>query len=234
MEARSKSNLLCYCLLIVIIIIVHYIIVANPDLAMLPGQREMFSWPAIGTIGSLGFLGVVLLNLTGLKGLWPADVGIKQKVIFPVTIGLLLGTILSVSDLLTGYSALEATKMGVESMNTAFPYSIAQYLGGAVEVSILFYFILIPIAVFIVSTKLLKGKSEGVVFWSIGIPAALLEPFPVIMKIGQPDSLPIPMLASTVISNLLAVWFIRKYGFISAIFLRIGIYIIWHILYPFI
>jgi hypothetical protein len=232
MEGRSKNNLFSYCVLIVILIIVHFIIVSNPDLAMQPGQRQFFMWPAIGTIGSLGFLGVFLLNFTGLKGLWPADVGIKQKVIFPVIIGLLLGAITSVTDLLTKYSAIQAASRGVESIHTAFPYSIAQYLGGAIEVSILFYFILIPIVVFLVSTKLLKGKAEGVVFWSIGVPVALLEPFPAINHIAQFGTIAIPSFAIMITFNLLAVWFIRKYGFISAIFLRSGCYLIWHILFP--
>ena len=233
MEIQRKKNLICYCILIAAVIIVHYIIVLNPDISMQPGQRAIFSWPAIGVLGSLGLLSVILLNLTKLKGLWDTNVGIKQKLIYPMIIGFLFGTILVAYDIITGLSALDTANMGVESLNVAFPYSIPFYFGGAVIINILYYLILIPIVVFIVSTKLLRGKSEGIVFWTIGIMVALIEPLtnPGLNYITQHGAIGIPVIFFVLLINVLSIWFIRKYGFISAIFLRIGHYTVWHILY---
>ncbi|MFC1494784.1 hypothetical protein ACFL6W_05855 [Thermodesulfobacteriota bacterium] len=233
MEIQSKKNLISYCVLVGVVIIVHYVIVLNPDISMQPGQRAIFSWPAIGFLGSLGLLSVILLNLTKLKGLWDTDVSIEQKLIYPLIIGLLSGSIQVVYDLITGLSALDAANMGVESLNVVFPYSVPFYFGGAIITNILYYLILIPIVVFLFSTKLLKGKSEGIVFWSIGILVALIEPLtnPGINYITQHGAIGIPVLLFVLFFNLLSVWFIRKYGFISAIFLRIGGYTVWHILY---
>ena len=235
MEIQRKKNLISYCVLVGVVIIVHYVIVLNPDISMQPGQRAIFSWPAIGVLGSLGLLSVILLNLTKLKGLWDTDVSIKQKLIYPLIIGLLSGSIQVVYDRITGLSALDAANMGVESLNVAFPYSVPFYFGGAIITNILYYLILIPIVVFLVSTKLLKGKSEDIVFWSIGILVALIEPLtnPGINYITQHGAIGIPVLLFVLFVNLLSVWFIRKYGFISAIFLRIGGYTVWHILYGF-
>lgn len=234
MENQSKYNLFCYFTLIVILIIVHYVIVLNPDVEMLQSQRAMWSWAAIGCIGFLGFVGVVLLNFTGIKGLWDTDVEIKQKVLYPFLIGLPLGIIFSVYDHLTGVTALVSASAGVESIHTPFPYSIAHYLAGAIFTNIIYYLILIPIVVFLVSTKLLKGKGEGIVFWSIGIPLSLVEPLtnPGINVLTQLGVISFPILIFSLFFNLLSVWLIRKYGFISAIILRIGFYTVYHILYP--
>jgi hypothetical protein len=233
MENQSKKNFICYFVLIGIVIVVHYVIILNPDVSMLPGQRAIFSWPAIGILGSLGLLSVFLLNFTKLKGLWDANVGIKQKLIYPLIIGLLFGAIQVVYDLITGLNAIDAASMGVESLNVVFPYSIPFYFGGAVITNIIYYLILIPIVVFIFSTKLLKGKAEDKVFWSIGILVALIEPLtnPGINYITQHGALGIPVILFVLLFNLLSIWFIRKYGFISAIFLRVGDYLVWHILY---
>lgn len=233
MELQSKKNFYCYCILVVILIIVHYVIVLNPNISMQPGQRAIFSWPAIGILSSLGLLSVILLNLTKLKGLWDTNVGIKHKLIYPLIIGLLLGAVQVAYDTITGLSALDAANMGVESLNVAFPYSIPFYFGGAIITNILYYLILIPIVVFIVSAKLLNGKSEGVVFWTIGIIVALIEPLtnPGLNYITQHGAIGIPIIFFVLFINILSIWFIRKYGFISAIFLRIGHYTIWHILY---
>lgn len=233
METQSKKNLFCYFVLIGIVIIVHYVIVLNSNISMLPGQRAIFSWPAIGILGSLGLLSVFLLNLTKLKGLWDDSVSIKQKLIYPLIIGLLFGAMQVIYDLMTGLNAMDAASMGVESLNVVFPYSIPFYFGGAVITNIIYYLILIPIVVFIFSTKLLKGKAEDKVFWSIGILVALIEPLtnPGINYITQHGALGIPVILFVLLFNLLSIWHIRKFGFISAIFLRVGDYIVWHILY---
>lgn len=233
MATQNKKNFICYFILIGILIIVHYVIVLNPDIPMLQGQRAIFSWPAIGVLGSLGLLSVFLLNLTKLKGLWDTNVEINQKLIYPLIIGLLFGAIQVVYDLITDLHAMDAASMGMESLNVSFPYSIPFYFGGAVITNIIYYLIIIPIAVFIVSTKLLKGKAEDKVFWSIGILVALIEPLtnPGINYITQHGAMGIPVILLVLLFNLLSIWLIRKYGFISAIFLRVGDYIVWHIIY---
>lgn len=233
MGTQSNKNFICYFILIGIVIIVHYVIVLNPDISILSGQRAIFSWPAIGVLGSLGLLSVFLLNFTKLKGLWDANVGINQKLIYPLIIGLLFGAIQVIYDLITGLNAMDAASMGVESLNVAFPYSIPLYFGGAVITNIIYYLILIPIVVFFVSTKLLKGKAEGIVFWSIGILVALIEPLtnPGINYFTQHGAMGIPVILFVLLFNLLSIWHIMKFGFISAIFLRVGDYIFWHILY---
>ncbi|MFO7658373.1 MAG: hypothetical protein R6W78_15045 [Bacteroidales bacterium] len=234
METRNRNNFFCYGLLIAALIIVHYVIEFWPDIEMLQSQKALFSWRAIGIIGLLGLVSVYLLNLTGLKKLWDADVSIKNKIFIPFATGLLLGLIQSVYDFFTGASKEIVASMGLGDMHIAFPFSIPLYFGGAIIVSIIYYLIPITIVVYLVSTKLLKGKAEGTVFWSVGILIALFEPLtnPGLSVIQQVGIVAIPLSISVLIFNLTTILFIRRFGFIAALFLRLGHYAIWHILYP--
>ncbi len=234
MEIRKRNNFICYGLLIAALIIVHYVIVLGPDTQMLQSQKALFSWRAIGIIGLLGLGSVYVLHLTGLKKLWDADVGINKKIFLPFVVGLFLGSIQSVYDLITGASGEIAASMGLGDIHIAFPFSIPIYFGGAIIVNIIYYLIPIPIVVYLVSTWLLKGKAEGTVFWSVGLLIAFFEPLtnPGISIIQQVGIVAIPLSISVLIFNLTTILFIRKFGFIAALFLRLGHYAVWHILYP--
>lgn len=234
MRIQKRNDLICFALLIAALIIIRYIIILGPDTQMLQSQRALFSWGAIGIIGLLGFAGVYVLNLTGLKKLWDVEVGIKNKIILPLLIGLLLGSIHSLYDMFSGAGDQIAANMGLEGIHLAFPYSIPVYLGGAIIVSTIYYLIPISIIVYLVSRLILKGKAEAIVYWSAGILIAFYEPLtnPGISIIQEVGLVALPMSISVLIFNLVTILFIRKYGFIAALLLRIGHYAVWHIIYP--
>ena len=100
--------------------------------------------------------------------------------------------------------------------------------------NIIYYLIPIPILVYLVSKLIMKGKAEGIVFWTTGILIALFEPLtnPGISVIQEVGMVVLPLSVSVLVFNLLSILFIRKFGFIAAIFFRIGHYAIWHIVYP--
>ncbi len=234
MDTQKRNDFICYGLLIATLIIVHYFIDFFPDIKMLQNQKAIFSWPSIGIIGLLGLISVYLLNLTGLKKLWDEGVGIKDKMFIPIAAGLLLGLIQSVYDSFTGASQQIAESMGLGNIHIDFPFSIPMYFGGAIMMSIIYYLIPVTILVYLISTLLLKRKAEGTVFWIVGIAIALFEPLtnPGLSVIQQVGIVAIPLSISVLIFNLTTILFIRRYGFIAAIFFRLGHYAIWHILYP--
>ena len=234
MEIQKRNDFLSFGLLIAAVIAVHYVIAWWPDIEMMQSQKSLFSWNAIGIIGFLGFFSIYLLNLTGLKKLWDAGIDINFKIILPFVAGLILGIIHSSYDQLSGAASEIASIMGLEGIHIAFPFSVPIYLGGAILVNTIYYLIPIPIVVYIVSTKILKGKAESTVFWITGILIALFEPLtnPGIAVLKQVGLTAIPLSFSVLVFNLVTVVFIRKYGFITAYFLRFGHYAVWHILYP--
>ena len=234
MGIQKRNDLICYASLIAALIIIRYIIILGPDTPMLQSQRALFSWGAIGIIGLLGFTGVYVLNLTGLKKLWDTDVGIKNKIVLPLLVGLLLGSLHSLYDMFSGAGNQIAESMGLEGIHLAFPYSIPVYLGGAIIVSTIYYLIPLSIIVYLVSRLILKGKAEATVYWSAGILIAFYEPLtnPGISIIREVGLVALPLSISVLVFNLVTILFIRRYGFIAALLLRIGHYAVWHVIYP--
>jgi len=234
MGIQKRNDFICFAVLIAALIIIRYIIILGPDTPMLQSQKALFSWGAIGIIALLGFMSVYLLNLTGLKKLWDTDVGIKNKIVIPLLVGLLLGSLQSVYDMFSGAGNQIATSMGLEGIHIAFPYSIPVYLGGAIIVSTIYYLIPLSIIVYLVSRLILKGKAEATVYWTTAILIAFYEPLnnPGISIIQEVGLVALPLSISVLIFNLVTMLFIRRYGFIAALLLRIGHYAVWHIIYP--
>ncbi|MDT8402928.1 MAG: hypothetical protein RQ743_14680 [Bacteroidales bacterium] len=80
----------------------------------------------------------------------------------------------------------------------------------------------------------MKGKAEAIVYWSAGILIAFYEPLtnPGISIIREVGLVALPLSISVLVFNLVTILFIRRYGFIAALLLRIGHYAVWHIIYP--
>src|SRR5262249_39596963 len=101
---------------------------------------------------------------------------------------------------------------------------------------ILYFLILIPPIMYLVSDRLLKHQKQAIVFWSIAIPLALWEPLtnpPLsfsIEKFGAIGALVI--VAFGFIFCLTQAWFMRAFGFVALVFVRIGLYAVTHVLYP--
>ena len=110
------------------------------------------------------------------------------------------------------------------------------YFSGGILISIVYFLILIPPFVYFVSGRLLKGRKQGLVFWSIAIPLALWEPFtnpPLAFSIEAFGMLgTIVIIALGTLVTLGQVWFMRRRGFVAAVSVRLGLYAVTHVLYP--
>lgn len=90
-----------------------------------------------------GLLGLFFWNLTSLPGLWDRDLGIARKALVPLALGAALGAIDIAADMQTHLSRLVAAQMHLPTIHIAFPLSIPIYFGGAILVTILYYFVLL-------------------------------------------------------------------------------------------
>jgi len=226
-------NFLAYAVLVAVLIAVHYFIELYPDATKSVTQAAVFSWTALAIIGALGLLGVVFLNLTNLRGFWDADLDIRQKISRPLIAGLVLGTTLAVSDILTGWSGIMAAGMHLSTIHIAFPLSVPIYFGGAILVTIVYFLVLLPFLDWLIAIRLLHGKHEPAVFWLAATPLALIEPitqgdFAAVLAYGWTAA---PNAFLDVLINFAQVAFMRSSGFIAAIAVRVGFYAVWHVLY---
>jgi hypothetical protein len=108
-----------------------------------------------------------------------------------------------------------------------FPYSVILYTSGAVYVEILHRLLPLTLIMF-VSIKYFSGKYTGLVFWAAAFLTSVWEPLEQL-----PDgstALIIYSFASGFAFNFLQAIFYKKSGWPAALFVRLGHYLIWHIL----
>ena len=108
-----------------------------------------------------------------------------------------------------------------------FPYSIFLYFSGAFEVEI--FYRLIPLTLFMLAGAYFKkGKYLEVFFWTAALLTSLREPLEQLS--GENWVIMLYIVVSGVSMNLLQALFYRKAGFLSSLSIRLGHYLLWHIL----
>lgn len=230
---EAWRNYLAFALLAFCLAGVHLVLAANPGAARSVAQTAVFQWAALAIICGLGFLGTVFLNLTPLRGLWDRDLTLHEKAAVPLTLGALLGAADLAADMYTHLSRLIASEMHLPSIHIAFPLSIPIYFGGAILVSIVYFFVLLPLLYWAIAVKWLKGRGEAAVYWTLGGLLALIEPLTQgdLQEIAKYGAIAAPGAIADLILNLGQVWFLRRSGLVAAILFRVGYYAVWHVLY---
>ncbi|HLO82589.1 MAG TPA: hypothetical protein VK166_16605 [Chitinophagaceae bacterium] len=156
----------------------------------------------------------------------PVDLNIsnRKRFLIPLVAGLLFGML----DILTvrifqhpePYSTLPPFLQ-------PFPYSVFLYVNGAIYMELIyrllpFTLIMLPV------TRFTDEKYHSPVFMAVAIISSLAEP---IMQ--YPDGALWFRIYATISGfamNLLQAWYFRKYGFFASLSVRIGHYLVWHIL----
>jgi hypothetical protein len=231
--SRIRRNYVTCGILLALLLSVHFVIALSPNATRSVSQAAVFSWTGLAVIAPLGLIGVLFLNLGRLKGRWDADLTLTRKLVLPAAVGLAIGVLMLLTDLMTGWSQEIAHRMHLSSIHIPYPLSIPIYFGGAILVSILYFLVLLPPLVWLISDKLLKGKHEDAVYWSIAVPLAFVEPwtqgdFSSIVEFGWRA---LPGAVEDLVLNFAQVWFLRRVGFVAACVARISFYAVWHVIY---
>lgn len=148
----------------------------------------------------------------------------KARFLIPLWIGFLFGVAdLIVYEIILPHPPYKELPLFLQP----FPHSIFLYFSGAVYVDVLFK--LLPMTILMAIARRFAGsRFVEIVFWTAASVLALYEPLEQI-----PDA-PIAVVIYAVVSgfafNLLAIVFLRKYGWFAALMIRWGHYILWHIL----
>lgn len=159
-----------------------------------------------------------------LPNFWQKGISNSNRFVKPLIIGLIFGLM----DLVIFKIVLHPEPYGeLPPFLQPFPYSIFLYVSGAFEVEV--YYRLIPITLFmLLGTYLMKGKYLKCFFWAGAILTSLREPLEQLS-----DNLPWVMvyaLLSGFLMNLLQVIYYKKSGFLASMTMRLGHYLLWHIL----
>lgn len=172
-------------------------------------------------------LGIPFLFLqakANLPDFWSPNVSAKNRWIYPMLIGVSFGLL----DLLVFKIILHPEPYTeLPPFLQPFPYSIFLYFSGAFEIEV--FYRLIPLTLILLLGKWHKnGKYFNVYFWGGCILTSLREPLEQMPESGA--LLIIYSLVTGFLMNILQAVYFKKAGFLASIFVRLGHYLIWHIL----
>lgn len=173
---------------------------------------------------SIGIPFLFLLPKANLKFIGGDQLTVKQEIFIPACIGIIFGLL----DLLVIEFILpHARHTSLPPYTQPFPYSVFLYFSGALEIEL--FYRLIPIAVVLfIFNKFKEGKYYNQAFFVIAILTSLREPLE--QMPGGPGWFIVYSLITGFAMNYLQAYFFKKQSFISSLSIRLGHYLIWHIL----
>lgn len=245
-EAASRRSVFSSSAFVWLLLVGYLVLVKLVILPLFPpiaidAVATIFSWPVILIFSLLGLIGVWLADRTGFMPALDPRVSNRQRYVIPLLAGAGIGAAASLLDLVTKGTQFIAENMGVESFNTDYPLSLFVYTSGTVIVESLFRLFPLPVLLWLISYVVLKKRWQEGTFWVLAVVLSLLEPL--FQLIGQmtPDvmanfwpffvALFLPMLLTNYPMGIAQAYVFRRYGFLASFTLRMGYYIVWHIVY---
>jgi hypothetical protein len=199
-----------------------------PVTYVLHAQEQMVAIPTILVIFGLGFIGLRLTSKAGFADIWDNTISNKQRFFLPALIGLVFGILSVLFDLIQPL----ATDIQIKLPGSLLVYPI----GGILE-EIIFRLLLTTFLVWLISSVILRGKWQKLVFWIVAIAVGLVYAFLQISQYAVLSGSPIEPLVAVRFILVIGAFFIvaaylfRRYGFLAAVSMRLADYLIFHILW---
>jgi hypothetical protein len=103
------------------------------------------------------------------------------------------------------------------------------YTSGALETEVIHRLLPIPLLMWLIGSFLLKDTASPKLFWILAVLTSLVEPY--MQMLTDSVGLMIFSFLSGFIFNFIQAICFRWYGFLASLFVRLGHYLVWHILF---
>jgi hypothetical protein len=220
MQRELRQSLVTF--FVILLLCAIGIVYAKTGIAPYPFLR-VWEWTNIALL-AVAVPFIFLQKKAGLPEFWDQNVSMRNRLLYPGLIGIAFGLldVLVIKGILHPEPYTE-----LPPFLQPFPYSIFLFFSGALEVEV-FYRLIPFVLVLLLFSKIKGGKYLDLAFWVTAILTALREP------LEQFPTGAVWFVAYAFISgflmNLIQAIFLRKSGFIGSLSVRLGHYLIWHIL----
>ena len=195
-----------------------------------PSQAAVFGWVPLALFSLFGLVGVGLSERTGFPSAWRKGISYLRWIVLPLVIGAGMATLAVIHDTLTHFTRIVDASHGVTQQYTGFVPMLLVFTGGAVLVEVLYRLFTIPLLLGLISNLLLKGRWQTPIFWILAVILSAWEPLS--QDVGRLTGLDLVLQFGLAYAlNLTQAAFFRKYGFLAAILVRVGYYLVWHAIY---
>jgi len=240
-KSLFSSSSFVWLLLVGYLILVKIIVLPMFPPLEIDSVAAIFTWQGIIIFSLIGLVGVWLADRTGFMPALDPSVSNRQRYWIPLLIGAGIGALASVTDLITKGTEFMAENMGVTSFNSDYPLSLFLYTSGTVIVEAIFRLFPFPVLLGLISYVVLKKRWQEQTFWVLAFVLSLMEPLGQLTGQMTPAVMEnfghffvvlfLPFLLTNYPMGIAQAYVFRRYGFLASFSLRMGYYILWHIVY---
>lgn len=188
----------------------------------IPSLRQ-FGWDSVGLV-ALGLVGLWLAPRTGFADGFDWRVSHAQRFVGPFVIGLGF----AVADIAVYKLVIHPEPItALMPFMQPFPYSLLLFGSGAMYVECLYRFLPIPVLMALTGWLWPRLQRSQGLFWTLALLTSLVEPLE--QLITDSPALIAYSFGTGYAMNLLQAVFFRHYGFLAALFVRLGHYALWHV-----
>lgn len=225
----SKTIKTVLSLSFVMILIKIFDILVSPN-HFFEGRIAYFSWIELLLVLVLGLIAGKLSVNTNIPNMWDDRIENRKRFLEPLFIGILIGIIFVVFD----------SFLKIGDISVGWPLSPIFYIWGAISQELLFHFFPMVVLIWFFVNKLFKGKYYNQIYWSAAAILSLTSAISMFLSFGNPmislvaKYIFVPFLIGIIvfITEMILFGMMKKYGFISSLFARLGFYSIWHVIWP--
>jgi hypothetical protein len=191
-------------------------------------QGQQANWLSVVIVALLGGVGLNLTHRTGFPEMGDGHVSNRQRFWLPGLIGMALGTVAVLFDLVQPLGAQAQTR---------FPDSLVVFSLAGITEEIIIHLFLTTLLIWLISGLIFKGRHQEPVFWVIAAGGAVLY---WLLQIGAimtyfPEHFTIALAAQVFFIVFVTItagaYLFRRGGFLAALSLRYGFYLVWHIIW---
>ena len=218
-EHRISITVFAGCILFCVITLFY-----GQSLSQFLSGIRVWNWISVAEV-AIGLPFLLLLQKSGFPELLDKKITARNRYLLPAAAGIIFGILdVLVIKVIQHPQPYESLPPFLQP----FPYSIFLYTAGALSVEVWYRLIPLTLIMWLVGNKLLKGKYNNQVFIIAAILTSLREPIEQ-MPPGS-NLFIIYSLTTGFLMNLVQAFYFRKAGFLASLFVRLGHYLIWHIL----
>lgn len=203
-----------------------------------PGGRpvEPDGWLTHLLLSLAGLAAIWAGHRTGFPAAWDTRIPASRRLLLPTLVGVVGGMLAIGVELEGGAAKILEAQLG-QAFNVAFPGSLLVYSAGAITMEMIFLLLPVPLLLWLIANVILRGRGQGATFWALALLSSAAEPLlqgtsVVALAGGAIAPLTIALYAGeTFAHNFASAIFFRRYGLLAAILVRLGHYMVWHVLY---
>lgn len=205
-----------------------------------PAAKPVFALQVMSMMvlvyGGLGLLGMILSQKLGFADIWSTTISVKQRMLIPALIGATLGVFFVLADaILSKFHTLGPIP------HPPFPTSVVASASAGIGEEVIFRLFFISFWVWLVSNVILKRKWQNQIFWIVTVASALafaLAHIPSIMflfGLKTMGDIPIALMSEIILLNgilsIVAAYYFKTRGFLSAVSIHFGADVVWHVIW---